>query len=85
MAQIVYLLCAITSFGCALLQLRTYLRNRTRFLLWTTICFGAFFANNALLFIDLMIGPVADLSVPRGIVLLCGLAVLLYGFIWETT
>lgn len=85
MASMVYLLCAITSFVLALLQWRAYLKGRTQFLLWTTVCFFALFANNVLLYVDLVTLPTeVSLLVPRSLILLCGLGALIYGFIWET-
>lgn len=83
MASWVYLLCAITSFAAAALQFRAYLAGRTRFLLWTSICFMSIFVNNLLLCIDGLSGPEVILALPRTVILLSGLGVLLYGFIWE--
>ena len=40
MATVVYLLCALTSLGCALLLLAAYRRERARLLLWSCVCFG---------------------------------------------
>jgi hypothetical protein len=54
--QAVYVLCALTSFACAWLLLQGYRRTRSRLLLWSCISFVALAANNALLFVDLVIG-----------------------------
>jgi hypothetical protein len=84
MAEVVYLLCALTSFGCAALLLRSYLRNRTRLLVWSSLCFGALAVSNALLFVDRVLTPDdVDLSFPRNLSALVGLATLLYGLIWD--
>jgi uncharacterized membrane protein len=80
----VYILCALTSFGCAVMLLRSYLDNRTRLLLWSALCFFGLTINNILLFIDLVIVPDVDLSLWRQLATLCGLALLLYGLIWDT-
>ena len=54
MATVVYLLCALTSLGCALLLLAAYRRERARLLLWSCVCFGWLALNNALLVVDLV-------------------------------
>jgi hypothetical protein len=85
MAEAVYLLCAATSVACAVLLLRGYLRQRTRLLLWSSLCFVLLALNNALLFIDQIIVPTSlDLSVWRGVTALAGVGVLLFGLIWES-
>ena len=45
-ATIVYLLCFVTSLACAWLLGRSFLRNGTRLLLWSAICFGFLALNN---------------------------------------
>jgi hypothetical protein len=83
--EAVYLLCAATSIACAALLLRGYLRHRTRLLLWSSLCFGLLALNNALLFVDLILVPTAiDLSLWRSLTALAGVAVLLFGLIWES-
>jgi len=85
MAEAVYLLCAATSMVCAGLLLRAWTRGRQRLLLWSSICFVALAANNVLLFVDRVILPTTvDLSLFRSLVGLAGLAILLYGLIWDT-
>jgi len=82
-ATIVYILCALTSLLCAILLLQAYSRSKVRLLLWSGLCFCFFALNNTLLFIDLRVLPELDLSVIRGLPILGGLALLLYGFIWD--
>jgi hypothetical protein len=65
MAEVVYFLCAVTSAGCAVLLLKTYLRRRTSALLWGSLCFTGMAANNVLLFLDRVLWPDTDLSVVR--------------------
>lgn len=83
MARVVYVLCALTSLACAVLLLRGYLRSRARLLLWSGLCFGFLFLNNLLLYIDVEVLPQIDLSIVRSLPVLVGLALLLYGLIWE--
>jgi len=85
MAETVYLLCAATSVTCAVLLLRAYRRQRTRLLLWSSLCFVLLALNNILLFVDLIVVPSAiDLSLWRSAVALAGVGVLLFGLIWES-
>jgi hypothetical protein len=85
MAETVYLLCAVTSLTCALLLLRGYHRQRTRLLLWSSLCFVLLALNNALLFVDVIVVPSEiDLSLWRSATALAGVGVLLFGLIWES-
>jgi hypothetical protein len=86
MPQLVYFLCAATSFLCALMLLRAYRRSRARLLLWTSAAFVGFAINNILLFLDLIVfvdGP--DLSAFRAVSAVVAATVMLFGLIWETT
>ena len=83
MAAVVYVLCFLTSLGCTLLLFRGYARSKTRLLLWTGLCFASMAINNAVLFIDKVLLPKADLFWPRLLPLLIGVVFLLYGLIWE--
>jgi hypothetical protein len=85
MAEAVYLLCAATSIACAVLLLRAYLRQRTRLLLWSSLCFAFLALNNALLFVDLIVVSVdVDLSAWRSVTAVAGVSLLLFGLIWES-
>jgi hypothetical protein len=79
----VYLLCAATALACGLLLLRGFRRSRVRLLLWCGLFFLALFAENVLLFIDVVLVPDIDLSGVRNSVALAGTALLLYGLIWD--
>lgn len=81
--QAVYVSCALTSFACAGLLLRGYLRTRSRLLLWSSASFVAFALNNALLFVDLVVVPEVDLSVLRASLSLTGVLILVIGLVWE--
>jgi len=83
-AEIVYLLCTLTSLACAVLLFRGYRRSGTRLLLWSAVCFGCLCINNILLFFDVIVlGVNVDLSVWRLLPALLGIAALCYGFIEE--
>jgi len=85
MASIVYTLCALTSALCAILLIRGYRRSRDRLLLWSTCCFVLLFISNVLLLIDLGLLPATiNLAMLRTLTALLGVAVLLYGLIWES-
>ena len=83
MATAVYLLCMLTSAFCAVLLLREYRRSHARLLLWSSLSFIAWAANNALVFTDLVVLPEIDLSIIRALVALAGVSLLLYGLIWD--
>ena len=84
MAEVVYVLCALTSTVCTALLLRAWLRTRVRLLLWSTLCFALLTLNNLLLVVDLVVvGPETDLSELRTGSGLAGLVLLLYGLIYD--
>jgi len=83
MGKLIYTLCMLTSLGCTVLLLRSYLRSRYRLLLWSGLCFAGLTINNLLLMADKMRGPEIDLSTWRLVVALAALLPLLYGLIWE--
>jgi hypothetical protein len=83
-AETVYVLCAVTSFACAYLLLRSYASTRVRLLLWSGLCFIGLLLNNVVLFIDKVVAPDVDLSLVRLLPALVGLLLLLFGLIWET-
>lgn len=84
MAELVYVLCALTSAVCAWLLLRTYAANRVRLLLWSGLCFVGFTLNNLLLVLDLAVIDEVDLSGARAGSALASVSLLLFGLIWET-
>jgi hypothetical protein len=84
MATLVYALCALTSLACAVLLLRGYMSSRVRLLLWSGLCFAGLAANNAILLVDKQLVPSIDLSLWRSLPALAGVAILLYGLVWET-
>jgi hypothetical protein len=89
LAVAVYLLCAATSLACAVLLLRGYRRNRARFLLWSSLCFACLAVNNLILFVDKVVLPDVsgflgvEFAIWRSSVAIVGLALLLYGLVWD--
>lgn len=83
MATLVYVLCALTSIGCAILLFRGYNKSHARLLFWAALCFAGLAINNVLVFVDERVVPMTDLSVWRSIPALVGVAVFVYGLVWE--
>lgn len=83
MATGVYVLCAVTSLACAVLLLRGYARRGVRLLLWSGLGFVGFALGNVLLVMDVVVLPEQDLTIYRSLPVLAGLAVLLYGLVWD--
>jgi hypothetical protein len=83
MAELVYVLCAVTCLACAVLLGRGYLRSRNRLLAWSTLCFAGLLVNNALTVVDLMIVPDTDLRWLRSLTGFASTALLAVGLIWE--
>ncbi|MEO6525200.1 MAG: DUF5985 family protein [Gemmatimonadaceae bacterium] len=84
MALVVYALCTLTSLTCAVLLARAYRRTRVRLLFWSTLCFAAFAVNNFVLILDVGVLTERDLSVVRALPSLAGIALLLFGLVWES-
>ena len=84
LATAIYILCALTSVICAVLLLRGWSQSRARLLFWSGLCFAGFALNNILLILDLTVLPQVDLELWRTLPALLGVALLLYGLIWET-
>jgi hypothetical protein len=83
MAAAVYMLCALTSIVCATLLLRTSSRSGARLLFWSGWGFACLALGNVMLFIDLVMVPERDLLLVRNFLTLGGIAMMLYGLIWE--
>ena len=83
-ATIVYLLCLLTSAACAWLLGRSYRRNGTRLLLWSSVCFVLLAANNLVLVLDLVVWPEdVDLRLLRLLLALAAVVALIWGCVWE--
>lgn len=79
----VYVLCFLTSAACAWLLGRSYSANRTRLLLWSSVCFIFLALNNLALVLDLVVLPTYDLRLARLILALAAVVALIWGFVWQ--
>ena len=84
-AELVYVLCAVTCLTCTILLARNYVRTRNRLVLWSSIAFLLLSVSNALIFIDIVLFPSVSLVTLRHDITLMGSALLLYGLIREST
>jgi len=84
MAELVYLLCALTCSFCALLLIRSYRQRRVPLLLWSSLCFVGLALNNILLWVDAALSPEPELALVRGVVALTGVLSLVIGLVWES-
>ena len=83
MPALVYTLCFVAAAMCAALLLQSYLRNRTRLLLWSAISFICLAINNFFVLGDMILFPDFNLLAWRYAAALAAVCVLIYGFIWE--
>jgi len=81
MAELVYVLCAVTCLLCALLLGRAYGRSRQRLLLWSTLCFAGLFLNNVVTIVDLLLIPQLDMRWLRDVVACASIGALLIGLL----
>jgi len=83
-AAAVSVLCALTSLACAVLLLRGYQTRGVRLLLWSGLAFVGFTVGNIMLVMDrLVLGPANNPALWRSLPILVGLAVLIYGMVWD--
>ena len=80
----IYLLCAATPLACCILLLHGFRRSGFRLLLWCGLCFLKLALEMVFLFVDLVLIPEKDLSSLHDSSALVGVALLLYGLIFET-
>lgn len=85
MPEFVYALCALTSVLCGCLLVRSYVRTRSRLLMWSALCFVGLAINNILLLVDLVFVPDVDLRLLRSASGIIALALLVIGLVWEET
>jgi hypothetical protein len=81
--SLVYGLCLLASAFCAFLLLHTWKRTQSRLLFWTALGFVFLAVNNLFLVADMVFFPTVDLWPWRQAASGLGVAVLLYGFVWE--
>lgn len=84
MPELVYGLCAVTSFACAALLLRGYRASRARLLLWSALCFLGLAVSDAILLLHAL-EILTGFEPWRGVAGLVGVSCLLYGLIVETS
>lgn len=84
MAEVVYILCALTSVLCAVLLFRGYRATRTSLLFWSSLCFAGLAGNNILLVLDRVVFPGVEMSLWRASMGLFAMIVLLFGLVWES-
>ena len=85
MGPVVYFLGTLTTLLCAVLLVRAYVQGRVKLLLWSGLCFVGLTLSNILVFIDLVILPVAiDLYLARLFTASVAMLLLLYGLVWES-
>lgn len=86
MAEIVYILCALTSLACAILLGRAYRANRVPLLFYSALCFAGITVTNVLLCVDLLfLGKDISLAWIRAAVALVSVLTLLYGLIFKAS
>ena len=76
-------LAVLTCLACMALFSSAYAKSGVRLLFWSAACFFFLTANNVLLFIDVVIDPEMDLRVWRFVTALCGVGMLVVGFVRE--
>jgi hypothetical protein len=80
---LVYILCLATCVVCAGLLIRSWLKTRTRLLLWAAASFVFLAVNNVFLLADTTFFPAVDLSSFRFGAALVGVSILIFGLVWE--
>lgn len=83
MAELVYILCILTSLACAVLLLKAFFKNRISLLFWSSICFFFLSISNVMLICDLIIYPNVNLTVWRVLPALLGVSILISRFVWD--
>lgn len=84
LANAIYVLCALTSILCAVLLIRGYRESRVRLLFWSAWCFAGLALNNILLILDVRVLPDVNLEIWRTVPAVVGVALLVYGLVWES-
>ncbi len=82
-APVVYVLCFLASASCGWLLVRSYLINRSPFLLWSAACFVLLALNNFFVVTDILLFTDYDFGVWRTLTHLSAVATMLYGLVWE--
>lgn len=82
---LIYILCAVTSLGCAVLLFRGSLRSRNGLLFWSSLCFFAMTVNNLLLYCNFVWLPDVDILIIARSVTVLGIVLLNIGLICYAT
>ncbi len=80
----VLVLSFLTTLLCSGLLLRAFIRVRRGLLLWSGLCFAALTVSNLFVIADLLMFPAIDFYTWRIGWSAAGMALLLYGLIWES-
>ena len=83
MALVIYALCTVTCFVCALLLFRGYRQSHSKLLFWSALCFLGLTASNVVLILDRIVYPEVDLYPVRLLAALVGFLLMIVGLIWE--
>ncbi len=83
LSSVVYLLCVLTSLGCAWLLYRSYVRSRAPLLFWSALCFALLAIGQLLVVVDVQLVPDANLQDVRYLIAILAVGILLYGFVWR--
>lgn len=83
MAEIIYLLCALTAGLCTWRLLLAYQKSHYRLFLWSGLSFSILTLNNVILVLDKMV-ITTDLTTWRVSTSLLAMVIFLYGLIWDT-
>lgn len=85
MPGLIYILCAATSLGSAILLFRGAMQRRNGLLFWSSLCFLAMAVNNALLYVNFVVLPEVDLLIIARLAMVIGVVLLNFGLIWHST
>lgn len=85
MAEIIYIICALTSIVCSVLLIRAYSRNKVALLLWSGLCFVFLSLNNILLFMDLVIYPDVNITIYRNLTNALAMGLMVYGLVFKSS
>jgi multidrug transporter EmrE-like cation transporter len=84
LADILYASCFLACLVCALLMLRSWMKTRIAFLLWSGLGFSLLSLSNALLFLDKVSFEGVDLAGYRVAAAFLGVSLLVCGAVRET-
>lgn len=84
MALALYIATCLTTLVCAILLLRAYMNVQRKLLLWSGLCFIGLTVSNLLVIPDLVVFPQIDFYTYRLGSAAIGMALLLYGLIWDS-